>query len=245
IGGLNLASSAGGSDTLVGRPGKLVYLRDPDIPTCRWRTQAAALSRPAVFHRLEDRGGIPVSRSRAVMAKQRKRVGWLVHLFRPTSPIGKKPRPTVRLHLEHLEDRWNPSGALSLSAPVSADLGSGAPGTTISAAIGPLSVTDDRALLSASWTVATSATDFTTGAGTPAETISATDVSYDPGSITTTGTITATGTPVTLSGTATPVVTGTDGVGDNTATWNPVISVAVPGTAVGGVYTGTLTQSVS
>jgi Bacterial Ig-like domain (group 3)/SdrD B-like domain len=178
------------------------------------------------------------------MAKQRKRVGWLVHLFLPTSPIRKKPRPTVRLHLEHLEDRWNPSGALSLSAPVSVNLGSGAPGTTISGALGPLSVTDDRALLSASWTVAASATDFTTGTGTPAETIPATDVGYDPGSITTTGTITATGTPVTLSSTATPVVTGTDGVGDNTATWDPTISVAIPANAVAGVYTATLTNSI-
>ena len=90
---------------------------------------------------------------------------------------------------------------------MSVDLGSGAPGTTISGALGPVTLTDDRALLSASWTVEASASDFTTGGGTPAETIPAIDVSYDPGSITTTGTITATGTPVTLSGTAQPVVT--------------------------------------
>jgi hypothetical protein len=106
-------------------------------------------------------------------------------------------------------------------------------------------VTDDRALLSASWTATAASTDWTTGGATSAETIPATDVGYDPGSITTTGTITATGTPITLSGTATPVVAGTDGVGDNTATWDPVISVAVPASAVGGTYTGTLIQSVS
>ncbi len=105
-------------------------------------------------------------------------------------------------------------------------------------------MTDDRALLAATWTVSASSTNWTTGTATPAETIPATDVAYDPGSITTTGTITATGTPVTLAGTAAPVVTGTAGVGDNTAGWNPVISVAVPASAVGGVYTGTLTQSV-
>lgn len=137
------------------------------------------------------------------------------------------------------------SGALSMSAPVSVDLGSGAPGTTISGALGPVTVTDDRALLSASWTATAASTDWTTGGATSAETIPATDVGYDPGSITTTGTITATGTPITLSGTATPVVAGTDGVGDNTATWDPVISVAVPASAVGGTYTGTLIQSVS
>lgn len=132
-----------------------------------------------------------------------------------------------------------------MSAPVSVNLGSGAPGTTISGALGPVTVTDDRALLSASWTVTASSTGWITGSGTGPETIPASDVGYDPGSITTTGTITATGTPITLSGTATPVVTGTAGVGDNTATWNPTISVAVPPAALGGVYTGTLTQSVS
>jgi hypothetical protein len=137
------------------------------------------------------------------------------------------------------------SGALSMSAPVSADLGSGAPGTTISGALGPVTVTDDRALLSASWTTTAASSDWTTGGATPPETIPATDVGYDPGSITTTGTITATGTPITLSGTAAPVVTGSSGVGDNTATWNPALSVAVPASAVGGTYTGTLTQSVS
>ena len=137
------------------------------------------------------------------------------------------------------------TGALTMSAPVSANLGSGAPGTTITGAMGAMTVTDDRALLTASWTTTASSTDWTTGGGTPAETIPATDVGYDPGSITTTGTITATGTPITLSGTAAPVVTGTAGVGNNTASWNPNLAVAVPAAAVGGTYTGTVTQSVS
>jgi hypothetical protein len=154
-----------------------------------------------------------------------------------TSPSAADPDTTVTFSVL--------SGALSISAPVSADLGSGAPGTTISGALGAVTVTDDRALLSASWTTTASASDWTTGSGTPSETIPATDVGYDPGSITTTGTITATGTPITLSGTAAPVVTGTSGVGDNTASWDPVLSVAVPAAAVGGTYTGTLTQSVS
>jgi len=129
--------------------------------------------------------------------------------------------------------------------PVATNLGSGAPGTTVSGAMGPMTVTDDRALLSASWTVTVASTDFTTGGGTAAETIPATDLGYDPGSITTTGVITATGTPVTLSGTAQPTVTGTAGVGDNTATWDPTLSVAVPASATGGLYTGTVTDSVS
>ena len=68
-----------------------------------------------------------------------------------------------------------------MTAPDTVDLGSGAPGTTISGTLGTVTVTDDRALLAAAWTATASATDWTTGGGTPAETIPATDVGYDPG----------------------------------------------------------------
>jgi hypothetical protein len=137
------------------------------------------------------------------------------------------------------------SGALSMTAPATVNLGTNAPGTTIAGAVGPVTVTDDRALLAAAWTAVASSTAWTTGGGTPAETIPAGDVGYNPGSITTTGTITATGTPITLSDAGQPVVTGTAGVGNNTATWNPGLSVAVPPSAVVGTYAGTLIQSVS
>jgi hypothetical protein len=132
------------------------------------------------------------------------------------------------------------SGALTLSVPVAANLGSGAPGTTISAPIGPVTVTDDRALLAASWTVTVAETDFANGA----QTIPATDASYAPGTITTTGVITVIPTSVTLANSAQTVVTGTDGVGDNTATWDPTVAVTVPATAAAGTYTGTLTHSI-
>ncbi|MFH8388137.1 hypothetical protein [Streptomyces sp. NPDC018036] len=133
------------------------------------------------------------------------------------------------------------SGALTMSAPVSANLGSGAPGTTISAPIGPVTVTDDRALASTSWTVTAAETDFANGPTT----IPATDATYTPGSVTTTGTITATPTAVTLSNSSQVVLTGSAGVGDNTATWNPTVAVSVPAGSIGGNYTGTLTQSVA
>jgi len=153
------------------------------------------------------------------------------------SPAASDPDTTVTFTVS--------SGLLSLTAPATVDLGTNGPGTTIAGGLGAVTVTDDRALLSAAWTVVASASDWTTGAGTPAETIPAGDVGYDPGAITPTGTITATGSPITLSGTPQPVVTGTAGVGNNTATWDPTLSVAVPAGAVVGVYTGTLTQSVS
>jgi hypothetical protein len=140
------------------------------------------------------------------------------------------------------------TGALSLTAQTAADLGSGAPGTTVTAGLGAVTVTDDRALLSAAWSATASATDWTTGAGLPDETIPVADSGYVPGTIDTSasaGTITATGSSITLAVTPAPVVTGTAGVGDNTATWDPTVSVAVPTAAVGGLYTGTVTQSVA
>ncbi|MGW0964693.1 hypothetical protein [Streptomyces sp. NPDC002516] len=133
------------------------------------------------------------------------------------------------------------SGALTMSAPVSANLGSGAPGTTISAPIGAVTVTDNRALASASWSVTAAETDFANGPTT----IPATDATYTPGSVTTTGTITATPTAVTLSNSSQVVLTGSAGVGDNTATWDPTVAVSVPAGSIGGNYTGTLTQSVA
>lgn len=133
------------------------------------------------------------------------------------------------------------SGALTLSVPASADLGSGAPGTDISGAIGPCTVTDNRALLSASWTVTAAETDFISGAST----IAATAATYTPGTVTTTGTITVTPTDITLSNSPQTVLTGSAGVGDNTASWDPAISVHVPASAVSGLYAGTLTQSVA
>jgi hypothetical protein len=154
-----------------------------------------------------------------------------------SSPSATDPNTTVTFSVS--------SGVLSMTAPVTGNLGTNGPGTTISGQLGAVIVTDNRALLSAAWTATASASAWTTGAGTLPETIPAGDVVYDPGTISTTGTITAGGTPITLSATATPVVTGTAGIGDNSATWFPTLSVAVPAAAVVGSYTGILTHSVS
>lgn len=137
------------------------------------------------------------------------------------------------------------TGALAMTAPVSVNLGSGAPGATISGSLGTVTVTDNRALLSAAWTATASSTDFTTGGGTGNETIPAGDVTYTPGAITTTGNITATGTTVTLSSASQTTVSGTAGVGNNTASWDPTLAVAVPAAAVAGLYSGILTQSAA
>jgi hypothetical protein len=155
-----------------------------------------------------------------------------------SSPSAGDPNTTVTFTVS--------SGALAMTAPATVDLGTNAPGTTISGSLGAVTVTDNRALLAAAWTVVASSSDWTTGGGTLAETIPAGDVGYNPGVITPTGTITLTGTPLAaLAGLPAAVVTATAGTGDNTGTWDPTLAVAVPADAVVGAYTGTLIQSVS
>jgi uncharacterized repeat protein (TIGR01451 family) len=137
-------------------------------------------------------------------------------------------------------------GVLSITAPASASLGSAAPGGGADASLGTVQVTDGRAGVTG-WTATASATDFTTGVGDPAETIPVDDVRYlVSGFTSTTGSATFTPTPLTdLSGAAQTVVTATNVDGDNSAAWNPTIQVLVPPAAVGGLYSGTITHSVS
>lgn len=142
-------------------------------------------------------------------------------------------------------------GALAITVPGTASLGSGAPGTPISAQLGGVSVTDSRALLSAAWATTASTTAFTTGGGTTPETVPNTDVSYWSGAataVTGSGTFTpgqANAGAAQAMGTTVTAFTLASGVGNNSASWNPTLVVAVPAAAVGGVYTGTVTHSVA
>jgi hypothetical protein len=142
------------------------------------------------------------------------------------------------------------AGALGISVPGSADLGSGDPGTTISAQLGAVTVTDARAGLTASWTASVSSTAFTTGGATTAETIANSAVQYWSGPATATsgtGTFTpgqaAAGNAVTLAAQRTAFSLA-NGVGNNTAAWNPTLAINVPAAAVGGTYEGTVTHTV-
>jgi hypothetical protein len=153
------------------------------------------------------------------------------------APPGGDPSTTVTFAVT--------SGLLTMTAPTAASLGSGAPGGTISAPLGTVQVTDNRALLNASWAVTASSSNFTTGTATTAETIPAGDATYAPGAVTTTGTITVAPSTITLSNSPQTVMAASSGNGDNTASWNPTIAVAVPAAAVTGTYTATLTHSVT
>jgi hypothetical protein len=142
-------------------------------------------------------------------------------------------------------------GTLSISAPATADLGSAAPGASLSTALGAITVTDTRANLDAAWTASAATSDFVTGGGTAAETVGASSISYASGASTATtglGVFTPGQASVAAAAAMTAPVTAftlTGGTGNNSATWNPTIVIAVPAAAVAGSYTGTITQSVA
>ena len=138
------------------------------------------------------------------------------------------------------------AGPLSITAPATADLGSAAPGGTISTGLGDVQVTDDRGF-GDGWTATVSSTSFATGRGTPPETIPVADAQYDISALTSVaGSATFAPVPVTqLSTSPQAVVSATNVNGNTTVTWDPTIDVSVPGSAVGGTYAATITHSVS
>jgi large repetitive protein len=119
-------------------------------------------------------------------------------------------------------------------------------GGSTSASLGTVQVTDNRGF-GADWTATASATGFTTGTGTTLETIPAGDALYDvTGFDSTTGPASFSLVPeTTLSGDPQPIVSATNVGGDTSATWDPLIVVHVPATAIAGQYTATIVHSVS
>ena len=138
-------------------------------------------------------------------------------------------------------------GTLSITAPANAgNLGTRAntvAGGTISGSLGEVQVNDARSAVAGSgWVASAISTAFTPPAG-PA--IPASAVGYTAGSIVKVGTATyAANNPNNLTGVA-PVVTATGITGDNSASWNPTINVTVPGGMAAGVYSATITHSVT
>jgi hypothetical protein len=137
-------------------------------------------------------------------------------------------------------------GALSITVPTDAgNLGTRANsvgGGTISGPLGQVQVNDARSPIAGSgWVASVISSAFTPSAG-PA--IAASAVSYTAGPITKVGTATYTANdPPNLTGVA-PAVTATGITGDNSATWNPTITVIVPGGMAATVYAATITHSV-
>lgn len=137
-------------------------------------------------------------------------------------------------------------GALVITAPTgTVSLGSlvnTVGGGTVSGPLGQVQVSDARSAAAGSgWVASVISSAFTPPAG-PA--IAASAVSYTAGTITKVGTATYTANnPGDLTGVG-AAVTATGITGDNSATWDPTISVAVPGGMAAGVYSATITHSV-
>lgn len=132
---------------------------------------------------------------------------------------------------------------LSITVQPTAGLTDGASGAaSVSGQLGAVAVTDARGGVTGWSASATSTTFTTTGAGTP----TSTGVSYNAGVVTTTGISTAVlGTATALSATPAAVVGATAVVGNNTASWNPTLTVTLPSSALAGDYTGTINTSVA
>jgi hypothetical protein len=113
----------------------------------------------------------------------------------------------------------------------------------VSGSLGQVQVNDARSPAAGSgWVATVISAAFTPSGGTA---IAASAVSYSAGAITKVGTATYTANnPVDLTGVV-AVVTATGITGDNSATWNPTISIAVPGGMVAGTYAALITHSVS
>jgi hypothetical protein len=137
-------------------------------------------------------------------------------------------------------------GALSISVPTDAgNVGTRADtvlGGTISGPLGQVRVDDARSAAAGSgWVASVISTALTPPSG---PTIGAAAIGYTAGTITKVGTATFTANdPPNLTGTV-PAVTATGITGNNSATWNPTITVTVGGGVAAGVYSGTITHSV-
>jgi hypothetical protein len=134
-------------------------------------------------------------------------------------------------------------GALGITVPALADLGTAAGSAstqTVTGSLGAVVVTDLRAGI-LGWVTSAGSTDFTGGAGIPA-----TAETYTPGTAIVVGH--ATVTPITLTGMTAgggTVQTATAVIGVNTATWTPSIAVVIPAGAIAATYSATITHSVS
>ncbi|MCU1549911.1 MAG: Nucleoporin 62kDa-like protein [Glaciihabitans sp.] len=137
-------------------------------------------------------------------------------------------------------------GVLSITVPVDAGslgtLANTVGGGTITGSLGQVQVSDARGAPAGSgWVVSVISSAFTPPAG-PA--LAASAVAYTAGAIAKVGTATFTANnPGNLTGVS-PAITATGITGDNSATWNPTITVTVPGGTAAGVYSATITHSV-
>lgn len=131
-----------------------------------------------------------------------------------------------------------PTGGLAISAPGTAALGSIAPGANANVALTGVTVTDTRAGVGG-WQAQVTMSALVSGANT----IPASGATYTPAAATVNGNATVTPATVADLTTAKTVQTATAVSGNNDATWDATLNIAVPAGALAGDYTGTLTHS--
>lgn len=139
--------------------------------------------------------------------------------------------------------------APSVTAPASANMGSARPGQTMTVQLGQVKVNSSGTM---TWTATVSASTFTTGGRTPAETISPGNLTYWSGPVVTKsgpGSYTpgqpAASNAVALSSARTAFSYTTVNVLGSSVVWQPTLTMSVPATAVSGTYSGTVTHSVA
>lgn len=132
------------------------------------------------------------------------------------------------------------AGALSIAAPAAMTLSAALPGATSTGTLSGVEVSDLRAG-AAGWITTATITDFTSASTTA--TIPSTAVSFATATADVVGT--ATVTPSNGGAGTGTLQTATAVTGNNTATWDQTINVAVPADALAATdYTATLTYSV-
>jgi hypothetical protein len=134
-------------------------------------------------------------------------------------------------------------GVLAMSAPEDAAFASVVPGGTASFNLSGINVTDTRAGV-IGWSTTAALTNFV-GQTDNAHIIAATNAAYNPALTASTGNATFTeATGAVGVSTATVVEAATDVTGNNTATWDAGLALAVPSNALADDYIATLTHSL-
>lgn len=145
---------------------------------------------------------------------------------------------------------------LAISVPSSASLGTAGPGSALSGVLGPVTVTTTGLIgSSAAWTATVSATAFTTGGGSAAETIPRSAITYWSGPATsssglslgacTPGQPTAVDAQDLSSARTAYTCTGVSLLGGTSLTWKPTVTVTPGPDALAGPYQAVITHSVA
>jgi len=141
--------------------------------------------------------------------------------------------------------------SVSIAVPANANLGSASIGATLTAQLGSVTASGSG-LLGVDVTASVACSDFKTGSGTAAETISKTNVFYWSGPATATGLLSSVtpGQPTSANQVSCATSHQAFWAGapltllSASVTWDPTIVIHIPASAVQGTYTGTVTHTV-